>query len=390
MHSFFQYVACAAAVFTTISSAAPVAKRQSSKTNVLYWGADPVPYQDLSAYCKPDTANIINLGFVNTFGHDPQLNATFGKQCHVANSVGNDCESLGSEIQQCQSQGIKIYVSVGGWGQNAPTTPQGYTLTSEDQANDFGQQLYDLFAGPNAVWGSGIKVDGFDFDPEGSPNGLTGDKYYQYTVNTLKGLDSSLKFSASPQCATNADANIIDTLQAVAFDAINVQFYNNPNSAASEVTGDHPILFDEIHANLGASQTATLSIGLVAKGVTDNFHITPEQAAQLYKTYSDRDFFGGFMTYSAGYSDADQTGGCTYAQNLVSILKSGAPCGEMSTNNQSGPDGSASANSALTPVTQAAQAVTGSSGQDDSTTGQNQDTQKQTSQTLQTSTTQQN
>lgn len=75
-------------------------------------------------------------------------------------------------------------------------------------------------------------VDGFDLDIELSPT-----KYYEHFAGRLRKLacgDRSKKYllTAAPQCML-PDLHLATALIKVEFDAVFVQFYNNPSCAAS-------------------------------------------------------------------------------------------------------------------------------------------------------------
>lgn len=101
-------------------------------------------------------------------------------------------------------------------------------LTSNSQANDFAQTIWDMFLGGNGdirPFGDGVVLDGVDLDIEsGSP------AHYATFVNKIRSLaeNSSKKYyvTAAPQCPF-PDQNIGGALNSAHFDAVYVQFYNN-------------------------------------------------------------------------------------------------------------------------------------------------------------------
>ena len=104
----------------------------------------------------------------------------------------------------------------------------GVVLTSNDQAETFAQSIWDNFLGGTSStrpFGD-ADLDGVDLDIEGgSP------LYWDVFVTKLRSLassDSSKSYyvTAAPQCPF-PDAWLGTALNAVAFDAVYVQFYNN-------------------------------------------------------------------------------------------------------------------------------------------------------------------
>ena len=110
-------------------------------------------------------------------------------------------------------------------------------MTSDDQAETFAQSIWDNFLGGTSStrpFGDAI-LDGVDLDIEGgSP------LYWDVFVTKLRSLaasDSSKSYyvTAAPQCPF-PDAWLGTALNAVAFDAVYVQFYNNGGCNVDQVS----------------------------------------------------------------------------------------------------------------------------------------------------------
>ncbi|KAL4063885.1 carbohydrate-binding module family 5 protein [Scleroderma yunnanense] len=203
----------------------------------VYWGQDSYGasnpsdsahwQQDISYYCADDAIDTFPIAFLNEFystGGLPSIN--------LANTCNNvdkpvfpgtampDCSFLVAGIQACQKKGKIITISLGG-----ATGAIGFS--DDTQAKTFAQTIWDLFLGGSSntrPFGSAV-LDGIDLDIEGGSQ--TG---YTAFVTTLRGLmangNKQYYITAAPQCPF-PDAYLGQTLNAVGFDAVYVQFYNN-------------------------------------------------------------------------------------------------------------------------------------------------------------------
>jgi chitinase len=186
----------------------------------------------------PDTnVDLISIGFVNTWnstGGQPVVN--FANSCTGYQFfLGTDllwCPSIASDIQACQALGKKILISLGG----ASPTYAGFSTAEE--ADAFAYKIWNAFGRGWTYYrpfGEAV-VDGFDFDIEKLPA-----LYYEkfaYRLQKLAAADTSKRYylTAAPQCP-NPDEHLSTALSKVAFDAIFVQFYNNPGCSADKWTG---------------------------------------------------------------------------------------------------------------------------------------------------------
>ncbi|OAD75475.1 carbohydrate-binding module family 5 protein, partial [Phycomyces blakesleeanus NRRL 1555(-)] len=182
----------------------------------------------LRFYCDDDTTNIIPISFLTTFfsvGGYPSIN--LANICHDSgDSVfpGTDlmkCDGVKQDIKYCQERGKAITLSLGG-----ATGSVGFS--SESQAIEFADNIWNLFLGGTSdtrPFGDAV-LDGIDLDIEGgSPT------YYPvFLTKLLEKYKSSTKkyyLTAAPQCVF-PDANLQAAMDVIPFDAIYVQFYNNP------------------------------------------------------------------------------------------------------------------------------------------------------------------
>ncbi|KAA8912303.1 chitinase 4 [Sphaerosporella brunnea] len=245
MRSVMKIGLVAAALLATAANAAlDLTKRNNM---VLYWGQNAhgsydnttsKQQQSLYTYCQDPNVDAISIGFLNSW------NATDGGQplVNFANSCtgyekfpGTDllwCPTIAADIQACQLLGKTILISIGGY------SPTYSGFASPAAADAFAYQIWNMFGKGWSYYrpfGSAI-VDGFDLDIEVQPS-----QYYEKFVYRLRKLfeaDGSKKYyiTAAPQCH-NPDPQLDTALRKANFDAVFVQFYNNPNCAATAWTG---------------------------------------------------------------------------------------------------------------------------------------------------------
>ena len=131
------------------------------------------------------------------------------------------------------------------------------------------------------------------------------------------------------------------------FDYLWVQFYNNPGCSVNTA-----INYDAWKTNIAntPSANAKIFIGVPASplGATgtesDPVLPRPYRPCHARRQYDTDTAFGGVMMWSAGFSDSNVNNGCTYAQEVHSILSTGTTC------SGSGP-GTGNATSPATPTT---------------------------------------
>lgn len=137
------------------------------------------------------------------------------------------------DIIECQTTyKKKILLSIGGDSDKYG----GWATVAEAQA--FGDRVWDMFGKGWSYYrpfGKAI-VDGFDLDLERGPS--TGYEHFAFRLRKLMDADKKATgkqwfLTAAPQCPL-PDAIMDVALTKVSFDALFVQFYNNPNCAASQ------------------------------------------------------------------------------------------------------------------------------------------------------------
>ncbi|KAF9786088.1 glycoside hydrolase superfamily [Thelephora terrestris] len=201
-----------------------------------YWGQnsqganhpnDTADYQQtLSFYCQDNSTDVIPIAFLTKYfstGGLPEIN--LGSTCNLNNGTfpGTslyDCHNLASDIRHCQRKGKLVTLSLGGQLAN--------DSLSDSDAGDFAETIWDLFLGgwsDTRPFGNAV-LDGVDLDIEsGASPG------YATFVDRIRALsadaDKSYYITASPQCPY-PDASLGGTLNSSWFDAVFVQFYDNP------------------------------------------------------------------------------------------------------------------------------------------------------------------
>ncbi|KAJ4495124.1 glycoside hydrolase superfamily [Lentinula edodes] len=224
-----------ALLLTSVTSAA---FNPTGNTNlVAYWGqnsygathtSDTANWQtNLAHYCQDDIVDVFPLAFLDVFfgiGSLPEIN--FANTCNDVDDAvfpGSDlanCQFMATDIQTCQAAGKIITLSMGG-------ATGADTFTSESQAEDFADLIWDLFLGGTSStrpFGDAV-LDGIDLDIEGG--GTANFAAFVTRIRTLaEGASKAYYITGAPQCPF-PDANLDTVLNAVGFDAVYVQFYNN-------------------------------------------------------------------------------------------------------------------------------------------------------------------
>ncbi|KAJ7139780.1 class III chitinase [Mycena epipterygia] len=206
----------------------------------VYWGqnsiganpATPVAnYQKtLSFYCADNAIDVFPIAFVTAFfstGGEPSIN--LANTCNPTDNATfpgtalPDCSKLSSDITTCQSKGKLVTISFGGQG-------GAVGFASDAQAATFAQTVWDMFLGGTSStrpFGAAV-LDGVDLDIEGGSG--SGYATFVSTIHSLaSGASKRYYITAAPQCVY-PDASLGSALNSASFDAIYVQFYNNPCS----------------------------------------------------------------------------------------------------------------------------------------------------------------
>ncbi|KAF9233637.1 glycoside hydrolase family 18 protein [Melanogaster broomeanus] len=225
----------------------------SLNTNLaVYWGqnsygathtSDTANWQQpISYYCGDSTINTFPIAFLDVFystGGLPSINlANICNDVDDAVFPGTDlpnCSFLASGIEACQAAGKIVTISLGG-----ATGGGGFASDAAGQA--YAKIIWDLFLGGSSTtrpFGAAV-LDGIDMDIEGGsqtgyPAFITAlralmnggsKKSFRFHFGRRETINWKLCEHLAPQCPY-PDAYIGTTLNAVGFDAVYVQFYNN-------------------------------------------------------------------------------------------------------------------------------------------------------------------
>ncbi|KAL0950816.1 hypothetical protein HGRIS_007580 [Hohenbuehelia grisea] len=253
---------------------------------------DVFPVSFLNVFFGPGGVPSINLA--NTC--NPTDNSTF-----PGTNLPN-CASLATDIKTCQSKGKIITLSLGG-----ATGSVGFQ--SDAQATSFAQTVWDLFLGGSSStrpFGSAV-LDGIDLDIEGGNSAG-----YAAFVNKIRSLSSgaSKKYyiTAAPQCVF-PDAALSGVLNSASFDAVYVQFYNNPCGlqAFSQPQNWNFGIWDNWARTLSPNKNVKVYIGAPASSTAaGSGYQAPATlssiAVQMRKSFPS---FGGIMLWDASQAFAN-------------------------------------------------------------------------------------
>ncbi|KAI8639719.1 glycoside hydrolase superfamily [Parasitella parasitica] len=303
---------------------------------VIYWGQNSYGaangsdvsgwQQPLKFYCDDDAIDVLPIAFLTHFfgvGGEPQINLA-----NYCNSVDNttfpgtglaNCQDIAPEIDYCQSKGKLITLSLGG-----ATGSAGFQ--SEEQALAFADTLWNLFFGgisSTRPFGDAI-LDGVDLDIEGgSPS------YYVNFLTRLNSYFSAAKkkyyVTAAPQCVY-PDASLQQTLNAYPFDAVYVQFYNNPcglqnyNSVSQWNFG----IWDIWARTISPNKNVKIYIGAPASGsAAGGGYVSASTLANIAVAMRDSfPSFGGVMFWDASQAYKNNR----IDASLKAALKPGKKC----------------------------------------------------------------
>lgn len=285
----------------------------------VYWGQnsygaahanDTVNFQKtLSFYCNDNAIDVFPLAFLNVFfgpGGAPSLN--LANTCNPTDNATfpgtnlPNCASLASDIAFCQFKGKIVTLSLGG-----ATGSVGFQ--SDSQATSFAQTIWSLFLGGSSStrpFGSAI-LDGVDLDIEGG-----GSTYYAAFVNEIRSLASGASktyyVTAAPQCVF-PDGNLGTVLNTAIFDAIYVQFYNNPCGlqAFNQASGWDFGLWDNWARSTSLNKNAKVYIGAPASSTAAGSGYVSINTLSSIATQMRTSFpsFGGVMLWDASQAYAN-------------------------------------------------------------------------------------
>ncbi|OAX37590.1 glycoside hydrolase family 18 protein [Rhizopogon vinicolor AM-OR11-026] len=299
-----------------------VAFDMSSNQNLaVYWGqnsygavnpSDTANWQQpISYYCNDAVIDTFPIAFLDEFystGNLPSID--------LANTCNTDddsvfpgtnlpnCSFLASDIEACQAAGKIVTISLGG-----ATGSNGFT--NDTQAAAYAQTIWNLFLGGSSStrpFGSAV-LDGIDMDIEGGSQ--TGFVSFLTALRTLMdGGNKPYYITAAPQCPY-PDAYIGTTLDAVGFDAVYVQFYNNycgltnyDNANAWDFS-----TWDNWAKTVSPNPNVKVYIGAPASSsAAGSGYVTPSTITTIIQqTMAQYSSFGGVMLWDASQAYANSS-----------------------------------------------------------------------------------
>lgn len=205
-----------------------------------------------------------------------------------------------ADIKQCQSAGKTIVLSLGG----ATYTQGGWSSTSAAEAA--AQMVWNMF-GPvqsgstvDRPFGQSV-VDGFDFDFESGVNNLPA---FGAKLRSLMDAAGGKKYylSAAPQCVYPDSADGA-TLNAVAFDFVMIQFYNNWCGVSNFQEGSQTQnafnfdVWDTWAKNTSPNKNVKLLLGIPANTGAGGGYTSGSKLAAAFTWSKQYSHFGGAMMW---------------------------------------------------------------------------------------------
>ncbi|KAI0649549.1 glycoside hydrolase [Trametes meyenii] len=299
----------------------------------VYWGqnsygathSDTANFQkSLSTYCQDDSIDAIPIAFLNVFfstGGLPSIDLS-----NICSTVDDpvfpgtslpDCSFMASDIEFCQSKGKIVTISLGG-------ATGGASFTDASQAEAFGDTIWNTFLGGSSSTRpfGGAVLDGIDLDIEGGST-VHFDAFVNRIRSHASGANKKYYVTAAPQCPF-PDAYLSTVLNAVAFDAVYVQFYNNYCGLSESQSNPNDWdfdLWDNWAKNTAISKDVKIYIGAPASssaagsGYVDASTLA-NVALQARSQYSS---FGGVMLWDASQAFANNR----FDAAIKSALKQG-------------------------------------------------------------------
>ncbi|KAG7412824.1 Endochitinase A1 [Fusarium oxysporum f. sp. rapae] len=309
-----------------------------------YWGQ--LGSDSLKSYCD-SAPEYVTLSFVNqapehTESGYPGTNfaghcaaGVFSNKHGVASSLLSECYTIKEGIPYCQERGVKVLLSIGGVYNEAGSN---YKVTTDDKGVDFADFLYKAFGPYDQSWDgprpfdsddgtTRPAVDGFDFDIEHDlPNSP-----YIAMINELRRLNSDVIITGAPQCPTSDQYFYMkDMINQAKFDALFIQFYNNPGCDAipdPSVSWDR-FNYDDwegIVENSECSQNAKLYVGLPASeaAAPGGGYLEPEAMKDLVCALKDKTHFAGISLWDLTRGAGNEIDGKNYNEHVMDALKYG-------------------------------------------------------------------
>ncbi|EED17962.1 class III chitinase, putative [Talaromyces stipitatus ATCC 10500] len=316
-----KYILSGAAVMAGFIGAQAALDLSSSSNIALYWGQNSynqasgdLEQHNLAYYCENSDVDVLQLAFVTVIngpGGAPEINfANIGDNCTTFDGTSLlNCPQVGADIKTCQDAGKTILLSIGG----ATYSEGGFS--SKNAATAGAQLIWETF-GPDSnisalrPFGDAV-VDGFDFDFEATVSNMA---TFGNELRSLMDADTSKKYylTAAPQCVypDAADNQMLD--DAVKFDAIWVQFYNNycgVNNYVSGPTTQNNYNFetwDSWAKNTSANPDVKVFVGVPGNtGAAGTGYLSATALKPVLEYSATFSSFGGVMIWDASQAYAN-------------------------------------------------------------------------------------
>ncbi|KAM3507304.1 hypothetical protein MY10362_001830 [Beauveria mimosiformis] len=336
-------------LFTVLAAAGVAA---AAGTNVAkfnaYWGQSG-PYNERLRDRCDEGADYISLSFLTS---SPEKNPdteypgiNFAAHCWAdaferngkKSQLLSHCGTIIDDLQYCRDKGIKMLLSIGGeWNEKTAD----YRVTTEKNGREFADFLWGAFGPYDPSW-TGPRpfdksrhehsaIDGFDFDLElPKVNGKHFDnKPWIAMADRFRALSKDVIITGAPQCPTSDEwFSMKEMIQKTQFDALFIQFYNNPG--CDLVNGNFNYdTWEGIIAASDKSKNAKLFVGVpAAPTVASNGYVAPKDLEKTICPIAKRPSFGGISTWDM-YTGTQNVDGKSFNQHVKDIL---GKCGEHTT-----------------------------------------------------------
>ncbi|KAI0303644.1 glycoside hydrolase superfamily [Multifurca ochricompacta] len=298
-----------------------------------YWGqnsygathtSDTANWQKtLSFYCQDNSIDAFPLAFLDVAfdtGGLPSIN--LANICNVNDDSvfpGTDlpnCSFLASDIQACQAKGKIVTISIGG-------ATGAVSFTSDAQAQQFADTIWNVFLGGSSStrpFGSAV-LDGVDLDLEGgSPSHWSA--FVTQIRSHASGASKKYYITGAPQCPF-PDAYLGSVINAVGFDAVYVQFYNNycGLQAFNDPNSWNFAQWDNWAKTVSPNKNVKVYIGAPAASLAAGSGYVSASTLATYalQTRSQYSSFGGVMLWDASQAYANGN----FAASIKSALSNG-------------------------------------------------------------------
>ncbi|KAM3462576.1 hypothetical protein NHJ6243_003977 [Beauveria neobassiana] len=335
-------------LFTALAAAGVAA---AAGTNVAkfnaYWGQSGPPNESLRQRCD-EGADYISLSFVTS---SPEKNPdtgypgiNFAAHCWAEvfevdgkkSKLFRHCGTIKDDLQYCRDKGIKMLLAIGGeWNENTAD----YRVTTEEKGREFADFLWGAFGPYKSSW-TGPRpfdksdtersaIDGFDFDLElPKVHGKHFDnKPWIAMIDQFRKLSNDVFITGAPQCPT-ADEwfSMKEMIQKAQFDALFIQFYNNPGCDLKNANFNYKT-WEGIIAASDKSKNAKLFVGIPSSdAAASSGYVAPKDLEKVICPIAKSRSFGGISIWDMYRGLKNEVDGKSFNQHVKDIL---SKCGEQ-------------------------------------------------------------